>query len=159
MRAYLIKNPGEDAQPVLAEMPAPRCGPDEVLVEVHHASINWADVQQCRGVYSRVPQPPFIPGLDCAGAVAEFGENVTDLSKGELVAAISPTDTGAFAEFACFPRNFVMPLLPGMTTAQGAAVLTPGLTAYHLLFSVHRLEPDECVLIHAISGGVGLYAT
>ena len=159
MRAYLIESPGEDAQPVLAEVPTPPCGPNDVLVEVHHASINWADTQQRRGVYPSMPQPPFIPGLDCAGAVAKLGENVKDLNEGDLVAAISPTDTGAFAEFACFPRDFIMPLLPGMSTAQGAALLTPGLTAYHLLFSIHRLEPDEFVLVHAISGGVGLYAT
>ena len=159
MQAYLIENPGEEAQPVLSEVPDPECGPDDVLVEVHHAALNWADTQQRRGVYPSMPEAPFIPGLDCAGAVVDFGENVSDLNKGDLVAAISPTDTGAFAEFVCFPRNFIMPLAPGMTTAQGASLLTPGLTAYHLLFTVHRLEPDEFVLIHAISGGVGLFAT
>ena len=159
MRAYLIENPGEDAQPVLSEVPTPRCGPDDVLVEVHHAAINWADTQQRRGVYPNMPEPPFIPGLDCAGAVVDCGEKVSDLKQGDLVAAISPTDSGAFAEFVCFPRNFVMPLAPGMSTAEGASLLTPGLTAYHLLFSVHRLEPGDLVLIHAVSGGVGLFGT
>ena len=121
--------------------------------------MNWADTQIRRGVYPDMPVAPIIPGLDCAGEVAALGEGVSDFSAGDHVAAISPTNTGAFAEMGIFPADHVMALHDRLTYADGAAMLTAGLTAYHLLFTVYSLRPGDTVLIHAVSGGVGSIAT
>ena len=158
MRAHCIQTPGESAWPELRHLPMPEAGPGEVLVEVRKAAINWADTQIRRGVYPNMPMAPLVGGLDCAGVVAAVGAAVEGLAEGDRVAAISPTNTGAFAEYGLFPADHVMPLRQEVSFAQGAAMLTAGLTSYHLLFSVYALQLGDWVLIHAISGGVGLIA-
>ena len=159
MRAFVIDQPGETASPEMRNVEIGLPGPDEVLIEIHAAAINWADTQIRRGVYPTMPTPPIIPGLDCAGVVTATGDDVSHLLIGERVAAISPTNTGAFAELGIFPADHVMTLRDDVSFSQGAAMLTAGLTAYHLLFTAHSLHSGDTVLIHAISGGVGSIAT
>ena len=159
MRAFVIDQPGETARPEMRDVEIRLPGPDDVLIEIRAAAINWADTQIRRGVYPDMPTPPITPGLDCAGVVSALGERIGHLAVGDRVSAISPTNTGAFAEMGLFPADHVMALHDGLTYADGAAMLTAGLTAYHLLFTVHSLQPGDTVLIHAVSGGVGSIAT
>ena len=54
-------------------MPAPRPGPNEVLVEVYMAPVNYVDLLVVGGTYQSLPARPFIPGKGPAGVVSALG--------------------------------------------------------------------------------------
>ena len=160
MRAHILHNPGEDAQPVLIEVPKPRPGPGEVLVENHFAALNWGDTQIRRGVYPILSHLrfPLIMGEEFAGVVVDVGDGVTDVKVGDRVAA-SNLKRGGFAEYAMAPARRAIKLPDNIGLDQAAAFFVTAHTAYHLLFSAFDLKPGNRVLVHAISGGVGSMVT
>lgn len=160
MRAHILRNPGEDAQPELIEVPRPCPGPGEVLVENHFAALNWGDTQIRRGVYPNLSHLrfPLIMGEEFAGVVADVGDGVTDVKAGDRVAA-SNLERGGFAEYAVAPARRIVELPADVGLDRAAAFFVVAHTAYHLLFSAFDLKPGHRVLVHAISGGVGSMVT
>ena len=142
MRAHILHNPGEDAQPVLIEVPKPRPGPGEVLVENHFAALNWGDTQIRRGVYPILSHLrfPLIMGEEFAGVVVDVGDGVTDVKVGDRVAA-SNLKRGGFAEYAMAPARRAIKLPDNIGLDQAAAFFVTAHTAYHLLFSAFDLKP------------------
>ena len=67
--------------------------------------------------------------------------------------------TGGYAEFLVTEAELVVPLPIDAPTADAACLIGVGVTAYHLLFSAYRIEPHDTILVHSISGGVGLALT
>ena len=159
MRAFILNSVSENAEVELSRMPKPEPGPGQVLIRNHYAALNWADTQIRRGVYGNPPVLPVIMGAEISGTIDQTGQNVSGLTAGDRVAAIAQYYCGGFAEYTTVPRERVIKLPDAVSFSQGAAFPVASLTSYHLLFSAFSLEPEHCVLIHAIGGAVGSVLT
>ena len=106
MRAVLVKEPGGFDALQVEDVPDPRPGDGEVLVEAAFSGCNWADTQVRSGIYPHAIEYPVIPGFEVSGTVAEVGAGVEGISVGDRVVAI--TDTGGYAEKAVTIAGLVM---------------------------------------------------
>ncbi len=142
---------------ILAEVPEPVPGPEEVRVRVRCAGINRADLLQRMGRYP-VPEgsPPDIPGLEFAGEIAELGTEVTSWSVGDRVMGI--LGGGGYAEFVVVPVGQLLAVPAPMSWSEAGAIPEVFLTAADALFERGRLCAGERVLIHSVGGGVGTAA-
>ncbi len=136
----------------------PNAGPNEVLVKVGFAGLNYADVMMRTGVYPHPKGYPLVAGLELAGIVTAVGAEVTDVAIGDRVAAFSE-QAGAFAEYCVVPKERIVDVPDSIGLNVAAAFYVQGLTAWNLLHGVSRTSPGDVILIHAIGGGVGLYLT
>jgi len=138
------------------EVPDPKVGTGQVLIEVRAAGVNFPDVLLSRGLYQFKPTPPFSPGGECAGIVRELGAGVTGVAVGDRVAAT--TVNGSFAEQICLPAASVMKLPEGISFEVGAATLLTYATTYHALVDRAAVKPGEKLLVLGAAGGVGVAA-
>jgi NADPH:quinone reductase len=128
----------------------------EVLIEVHAVGVNYADTARREGQYV-VPTPlPFIPGAEIAGIVAEVGDKVTMVKPGTRIVCL--IESGGYAEYAISDEFSVIPLPENIDFHQAVSLPLQGLSAYHVLKTMGRLQPGETVLVHAAAGGVGSLA-
>lgn len=132
---------------------APR--PDQVVVRVRAAGLNFADTRFIRGQYFARPNLPDVPGMEVAGEVLDIGTEVTSLSVGDRVVAFGAR---AFAERMVTRAVQVFRIPPNLEFEQAAAIPVQGLTAHHLLNLMGRVRARDRVLIHAAAGGVGVLA-
>ena len=114
--------------------------------------VNFADVQARRGAYHGGQQPPFVPGLDCAGTIAAVGPGAEGLRVGQRVAAFPPN--GSYAEIVVAPVVTTYALDDAISEDDAASLLML-VTAYNVLTFAGRFAPGETVLVHAAAGGVG----
>ncbi|MFO1241619.1 MAG: NAD(P)H-quinone oxidoreductase [Rickettsiales bacterium] len=133
------------------EIPAPHYG--EVLIHVHYAGVNRADLFQVEGKYP-LPEATFmIPGMEVAGEVAALGEGVTGLKVGDRVAAL--TGGGGYAEYAVAHAEQTF-LLSDKHAYRDMTALPEALLTYWLaMVEKAHLHEGETVLIHAGASGVG----
>lgn len=134
-----------------ADVPMPRPGRGEALVQMAFAGVNFIEIYQRKGQY-QVPLPA-IPGTEGAGVVTAIGEGVTQLKIGQLVASESLRGSYAEASVAAADRLMVVP--DGIGAEIAAAVMLQGLTAHYLALSTHPLKPGDRCIVHAAAGGVG----
>ena len=156
MRALVVHEHGPLDSLKLETIPDPQPGPDDVLVDVHAASVNFPDLLVIGGTYQNLPPRPFVPGKDLAGIVAAAGANVATLKPGDRVMA--QLEFGAFAERAIVAAGQCYAMPPSMSYAEGAAMGLVYLTAHFALVERGRLEPGETVLVTGAAGGVGFAA-
>jgi NADPH2:quinone reductase len=109
------------------------------------------------GTYPQKPAPPYTPGNDGAGVVEQVGTDVNEFKPGDRV-YVAGSITGTYAEYALCNTSQVHPLPANVSFAQGAAIGTPYATAYRGLFQRAQAKPNETVLVHGASGGVGTAA-
>ncbi|MBS8264088.1 NADPH:quinone oxidoreductase family protein [Mesobacillus boroniphilus] len=128
----------------------------QVLIEVHAIGVNYADTARREGQYVVPTKLPFIPGAEIAGVVVETGESVTNVQPGDRIVTL--IESGGYAEFALADSRGLIPLQDNMGFEQAVALPLQGLSAYHILKTMGRLEKGETVLIHAAAGGVGTLA-
>jgi NADPH:quinone reductase-like Zn-dependent oxidoreductase len=130
--------------------------PNEVMVKVHRAGINFADLMMRQGLYGSNPDFPFTPGYEVSGEIIELGEGVERLEVGQRV--IVMTGFGGYSEQVVASTNRVIPS-PNSISYDAAATLgvTYG-TAYHMLAHLGNMSEGESVLIHHAAGGVGTAA-
>ncbi|WP_436643157.1 quinone oxidoreductase family protein [Microbaculum sp. FT89] len=160
MRAIVIDSPGDIDQLVYRDIPDPAPGRGEVVIDVAYAAANWGDTQKRRGVYPDPISYPAVIGLEVSGRVVALGEGVEGPAVGQRVAAITgPTMLGGYAERCAVGAAYVIPLPDDMPLDIGASFPVVCLTAYHLLHSAYSVRAGECVLVHSISGAVGLALT
>ncbi len=145
---------GEDGVE-LGDWPTPAVGPGAVRIAVHAASVNFPDVLMTRGLYHMRPEPPFVPGTECAGVVTEVGTDVRDLAVGDRVLAVP--GVGAFAtQVVVSPPNQQVHRIPDAMTFDEASAFTIAYgTAYHGLVRRGALRAGESVLVLGASGGCG----
>lgn len=139
----------------------PEPGPGEVVIEVEAAGVNPFDAYMRTGVYAVLPDLPYTPGGDAAGRVSAVGPDVTGFAPGDRVfvcAALGLNLTGCYAEKVVRPARDVIRLPDGVSTAAGAALGVPYVTAQYALFQRGRAKAGECVFVHGASGAVGLAA-
>jgi NADPH2:quinone reductase len=152
MRAVIVPEYGSSDVCETAEVDPPRIGRDEVLIDVRAAGLNFADIVQRRGEYPGTEAPPYIPGREAAGVVAEVGEEV-EREVGERVVAFVPG--GAFAERVAAPESALFDVPESMSFEEAAGFPIQFLTAYHVLHTCGGIDSAETCLVHAAAGGVG----
>ena len=155
MKAIVVPEPGGPEQLILTDVPDPIPGPDDLLVDVEAAGLNYTDVYHRNGLYDLAL--PFTPGLEGAGVVVGLGEQVTEFEVGDMVGWTNVL--GSYAERHVVPSERAIPIPSGVDTATVAAVLLQGLTAHYLATDTFRLAPGDKCLVHAGAGGVGLLLT
>src|SRR5947207_5992092 len=111
MRAVVIDSDGRFQ---LEQRPDPVAGPGDVVVRVHAAGLNAADLQQARGDYPAPPGwPADIPGLEIAGEVEQVGAGVTGVSVGDRVMAL--VGGGGHAERSVVHADVLLPIPEGVS--------------------------------------------
>lgn len=139
----------------LREADRPECGRDQLLVTNHSAALNFPDLLITRGLYQLKLDPPFVPGGEFAGVIAEVGDSVTGFEVGDRVAVLS--GVGAFAETVAVtpPAQQVHRIPPDMDMDDAAALLLCHGTAIYALANRGLLRADETVLVLGAAGGCG----
>ena len=158
MKAVHIKEFGDLENLELTDIPVPPPpSGTQVLVRVHAAGLNRADLLQVKGRY---PAPPGyssnIPGLEFAGEVVQFGDAVTSFSKGDRVMAIAAGH--AQAEFVLSDASVLSKIPDNLGFTEAAAIPEAFITAHDAVFTQCGLAAGETLLVHAVGSGVGLAA-
>jgi NADPH2:quinone reductase len=155
MKAIQVKQPGGPEAMELANLPVPQPKPNEAVVKLTAAGVNFIDVYFREGRY-KAPLPVVL-GQEGAGEVTAVGAEVTDLKIGDRVAFAGAF--GSYAEYSAVPANRLVRVPQGVSDQQAAAAMLQGMTAHYLAFSTYPLKSGETALIHAAAGGVGLLLT
>ena len=137
----------------IIEAEEPMASEGEVVVRIHRAGINFADLMMRQGLYGSNPDFPFTPGYEASGVITSIGEGVDDFEIGDRVLAM--TGFGGYSEKVSIPSARVFKLPDSITFDQAAAIPVTYGTAYHMLFHLGRISPGDSVLIHHAAGGVG----
>jgi NADPH:quinone reductase-like Zn-dependent oxidoreductase len=155
----------------------PELQPDEVLVRMRAASLNFRDLKIVKGTYARPPKLPVVLLSDGAGDVVEVGKNVTRFKAGDRVLPIymqgwytgplsARRDTwlglggdvdGTAIEVASYREDDVVPIPDSISYEEAACLPCAAVTAWHALISVGHVKPGDTVLAMG-SGGVSVFA-
>jgi NADPH:quinone reductase len=152
MKAIQIKQTGGPEVMELVDLPVPQPKPNEAVVKIQVAGVNFIDVYNRQGHY-KVPLP-FVPGQEAAGVVSAVGADVKGVAVGDRVAYT--TVLGSYAEYAAVPADRLVKIPAGINEREAAAAMLQGMTAHYLAHDTHPLKKGETALIHAAAGGVGL---
>ena len=155
MRAVEIAGPGGPEVLRLAERPVPQPGPGQVLVAVSHAGVNRPDVLQRLGNYPPPPGASDIPGLEIAGTVVAAGEGAAALA-GRTVCAL--VTGGGYAEYCLAQAGHCLPVPPGLSLAEAAALPETLFTVWHNVFERGGGGAGETLLVHGGTSGIGTMA-
>ena len=161
MKAFIIDRYGSKDGVRAGEMPDPELQEDDVLVQIHAASINPVDSKIRDGEFKLILpyRFPLILGNDVAGVVVRVGSRVRRFKPGDEVYARPDLDRiGAFAEFIAIKEDAVAEKPKNLSMEEAASIPLVGLTAWQVLVERAHLQPGQKVLIHAGSGGVGIIA-
>lgn len=166
MRALCARALGAADQLGVEEIPAPQPAAGQVLVRVHAAAANPADLKVVRGElagrFLHARRFPLVPGYDLAGVVEAAGDGVGDLAAGDRVFGHLPYSgknaQGSFAELVAVPAGEVGRLPAAVSFETAAAAATTGLTALQGLAGRGRLAAGGRALVLGAAGGVGSIA-
>lgn len=176
MKAWQATPPFGLAALRLVELPHPTPGPQQVLIRVHAASLNYRDLEMAGGTYQGQPQHAFTLLSDGAGEVVEVGSAVTRFKPGERVigcfwqgwesgrlgdagnalALGGPLD-GMLGEYALLDERGVVPCPARLSWEEAATLPCAALTAWQALVVEGQLKAGDWVLLQG-SGGVSLFA-
>ena len=133
-----------------------RPGIDEVLIEIFAAGVNRADLLQAAGNYPPPPGASDILGLEVSGRIAAVGDGVSEWIVGQEVCALLAG--GGYAESVIVPAAQVLPVPPGVTLHDAAALPEVACTVWSNLVMAAHLAPGEVLLVHGGASGVGSHA-
>jgi len=161
MKAFVLCRYGKKRELRLTDVPAPDLRDDEVLVQVHAASVNQLDSKIRDGEFKLILpyRLPLILGHDVAGEVVKVGAHVQQFKPGDKVYA-RPDDfrIGTFAEFVAVKASSLAPKPKNLTMEEAASIPLVALTAWQALVEKANLKKGHKVFIQAGSGGVGTFA-
>ncbi len=147
MRAIQMTEFGGPEVLALAELPIPEAGPEETLIRVTRAGLNFADTHTRTNSYVQKATLPLVPGGEVAGVREDTGERVVAL-----------VGSGGYAEYAIAPKNLAFPIPDGLDDGTALAMIVQGTTAWHLYRTSGRVAEGETVVVHGAAGGVGSLA-
>ncbi len=156
MKAIVCRAHGLPDTLAFENIPSPTPGPDEVVIAVKAASLNFPDYLIIQNKYQVKPPLPFSPGSELAGIVKEVGAGVTHVKPGDRVMAV--TTYGAFAEETKTEARRVVPIPEAMDFVTASAFLLTYCTSDHALVDRGTLQAGETLLVLGAAGGVGLAA-
>src|SRR5881628_2388025 len=180
MKAVVFEKHGGPAVLEYQDVPEPKAGPGEVLIEVKATSINHIDIFLRRGMPGiKVPLPKIV-GSDAAGIIRQLGPDVSGLTVGQRVtinpgiscghcefcaggfgsqctsyAMVGENRDGAYAELVAVPAHIVLPIPDSISFEEAAAAPLVFLTAWSMMISKGNIRPGEDVLILGAGAGVG----
>ena len=161
MKAFTINRYSKEDQLQLVGLPEPIAKDNEVLLQVHSASINQLDVKLKSGEFKLLlPYKfPLVLGHDVAGIVTKVGSKVSRFKVGDEVFA-RPADfkIGTFAEYIAVNENDVALKPKNITMEQAASIPLVALTVWQAFVEEAKLKKGQKVFIQAGSGGVGTIA-
>jgi len=162
MKAIRIHAYGGPDVMQLEELPMPVPGPEQALVRVHAASVNFLDIQKRRGelvgqaFYHRAgagePEFPAILGSQGVGIVEAIGPEVNNVRLGDRVSFWGIS----YATHTVIPAVRLIAIPDGISFEQAAAGMNQGFLAYAFTHFVYPVKPGDWCLIQAAAGGIGL---
>jgi NADPH:quinone reductase len=147
MRAIQMTEFGGPEVLRLTDLPTPQPGPEETLIKVTRAGLNFADTHTRTNSYVQKATLPLVPGGEVAGVREDTGERVVAL-----------VGNGGYAEYAIASKNLVFPIPDGLDDGTALAMIIQGTTAWHLYRTSGRVAGGESVVVHGAAGGVGSIA-
>lgn len=163
MRAMAYTEYGDEKVLRLMDLPQPKVAPGEILIRVTRASVNPVDWKVMSGALDSMMDAhfPVIPGWDVAGVVEKVGVDVPEFTEGDRVAAYARkivVSGGTFAEYVMVPAGIAARVPDRVSDEQAAALPLTGLIARRAVDALD-LKPEDTVVLHAASGGVGYLAS
>ncbi|WP_278237188.1 quinone oxidoreductase [Isoptericola sp. AK164] len=155
MRAVVARAAGGPEVLEYTERPDPTPGPDDLLVRVAAAGVNFIDTYRRSGAYPM--EFPHVVGVEGAGTVEAVGDHVVGFAVGDRVAWHAAP--GSYAELARVPAAGAVHVPAELDLTTAAALPLQGMTAHYLVASTFEVGPGHDVLLTAGAGGVGLLAT
>lgn len=152
--AIVGKGGPEVLQPETTAVPRPGLG--QLLIKVAAAGVNRPDVMQRVGLYPAPKGHSQIPGLEIAGTVAEAGEGAQRFKPGDQVMAL--VNGGGYAEYCLAEDSSCLPVPPGLSMAEAAALPEGVFTVWHNVFERGGLKSGEWFLMHGGTSGIGVAA-
>ncbi|HIV92438.1 MAG TPA: NAD(P)H-quinone oxidoreductase [Candidatus Eisenbergiella stercoravium] len=141
---------------VWSDVETPAIRPDEVLVKIHAAALNRADLLQREGKYPPPAGCPEWMGLEIAGEIVETGGEVPRWKVGDRVCAL--LGGGGYAEYAAVKYDMLMPVPKGLTMEEASALPEAYATSYLNLFLEGHLEKGQTAFIPAGASGLASVA-
>ena len=152
MKAILVN---DDRSLRWDNVPDPVIKSEEVLVEIHAAALNRADLMQREGDYPPPPGCPDWMGLEIAGVIVEMGEEAKAKSNwkiGDKVCAL--LGGGGYAEYVSVKYDMLMPVPENCSMVEAAAIPEAFATAYLNLFMEGNIKPGNTLLMNAGASGL-----
>jgi putative PIG3 family NAD(P)H quinone oxidoreductase len=156
VRAAVITQPGPPDVLEVHDVPDPRPGGGEVLIDVTASAVNRADIMQRQGHYDPPPGASPYLGLECSGVISQLGDGVTGWAVGDEVCALLAG--GGYAERVAAPAGQLMRVPQGISLQDAAALPEAACTVWSMVFDLGRLQPGETLLVHGGASGVGTLA-
>lgn len=145
---------GPDVLEMVQRIALPQPGPGEARIRVLAAGVSYTDTMIRRGVYPGIEDElPYAPGYDLVGIVDAVGDGATDVTVGQRVADLSVW--GAYSDYVVRPADGLVPVPPGVDSADAVSLVLSYMTAYQMMYRVAEVKAGQTILIHGASGGVG----
>ena len=140
----------------LTKRPIPTPADNQVLIKIVAAGVNRPDIMQRKGLYPAPSGASDIPGLEIAGTVVATGAAVSHLKPGDSVCAL--VTGGGYAEYCLASAALCLPIPEGLSFIQAAALPETFFTVWSTVFDRAHLLPNETLLVHGGSSGIGTAA-
>ena len=157
MSAVAISEPGGPEVLKIESRDVPVPGQGEVLVRVSHAGVNRPDCLQRAGAYPPPKGASELPGLEISGEVVALGDGVDPAELGKKVCAL--VNGGGYAQYCIARPEHCLPVPPGLSMAEAAAIPETLFTVWHNVFQRGYARDGETMLIHGGTSGIGTMAT
>ena len=156
MFAVVIDQPGDPDVMAWREVSDPTAAAGQVVIDVTATAVNRADLLQRQGFYPPPPGASPYLGLECSGTIRAVGAGVLGWAVGDECVAL--LDGGGYAEQVAVAAGQLMPLPTGIALRDAAALPEVAATVWSNLFMSAALQPDELLLIHGGTSGIGTFA-
>jgi NADPH2:quinone reductase len=156
MKALLCKKFGPVSELSWEETADPVAGPNEIVIDVKAAGLNYPDNLIVQGLYQFKPDLPFSPGHEGAGVISSVGKDVSSLRVGDRVVFFK--GFGAFAERVVVHETFAFPIPQSFPDHVAAGFFMVYGTSLHALLQRANISEKDEVLVLGAAGGVGLAA-
>ena len=156
MRCITVPQPGGPEAMLITTAPLPVLKDDEILIRVQAAGVNRPDVQQRKGLYPPPPDASPLLGLEVAGEVAALGAMASGFFPGHKVTALC--NGGGYAEYVAVPAGQCLPWPDGYDAIRAAALPENFFTVWANVYDIAGLKPEESLLVHGGTSGIGLTA-
>lgn len=155
MKAIYITESGGPEVLKLKDTSKPKPENNQVLVKVKAAGVNRSDIITRKNLrtYGKGSSESLIPGLEVSGEVVELGVAVSNMKVGDKVCAL--ISSGGYAEYVAVESTHCLPLPEGMCLTDAAAIPETVFTVWFNVFHLGKLQPDEKLLIHGGTSGIG----
>jgi NADPH:quinone reductase-like Zn-dependent oxidoreductase len=157
MKAAYLEQMGGPEHFKFGDLPDPKAGPGDIVVDIVASSVNAADWKVRRGEYGAL-KFPYVLGRDFSGTVSALGEGVTDFKVGDAVFAVMPAgQEGTYAEKVAVKAAVAAKKPDALSHVNAAALALTGLTAQNSIEDTLKLKKGETILIQGGAGGVAGY--